>query len=75
MNDSPAAVADAAATDQDTPVTTVDVLANDALGDLPTTIVAFDAVSAQGGTVAAGAGNTFVYTPAVGTVLPASPPV
>ena len=26
--------------------------------------VAFDAVSAQGGTVAAGAGNTFVYTPA-----------
>ncbi len=50
VNDSPAAVADAAATDQDTPVTTVDVLANDALGDLPTTIVTFDAVSAQGGT-------------------------
>jgi Domain of unknown function (DUF4347)/Bacterial Ig domain/Bacterial cadherin-like domain len=64
VNDSPAAVADAAATDQDTPVTTGDVLANDVLGDQPSTIVTFDAASAQGGTVAAGAVNTFVYTPA-----------
>jgi hypothetical protein len=64
VNDSPAAVADAAATDQDTPVTTVDVLANDARGDLPSAIVTFDTVSAQGGSVVAGAGNTFVYTPA-----------
>jgi hypothetical protein len=64
VNDSPAAAADAAATDQDVAVTTGDVLANDALGDLPSSIVAFDAVSVRGGTVAAGAGNTFIYNPA-----------
>ncbi|MCL4800525.1 MAG: tandem-95 repeat protein [Burkholderiales bacterium] len=64
VNDTPLAAADAAATDQDTPVTTGDVLANDVLGDQPTAIVAFDAVSAQGGSVVLNAGNTFTYTPA-----------
>ena len=64
VNDTPAAVADAAATNENTPVTTGDVLFNDALGDQPTTIVAFDAVSAQGGAVVLGAGNAFTYTPA-----------
>ena len=64
VNDVPAAVADAAATNENTPVTTGDVLANDSLGDTPTTITAFDALSAQGGTVVLNAGNTFTYTPA-----------
>ena len=64
VNDVPAAVADAAATNENTPVTTGDVLANDSLGDTPTTITAFDALSARGGTVVLNAGNTFTYTPA-----------
>ena len=53
VNDVPLAAADAAATNENTSVTTVDVLLNDALGDQPTAIVAFDALSAQGGTVVA----------------------
>ena len=65
-NDIPLAAADAAATNENTTVTTTDVLVNDSLGDQPTTIVAFDAVSAQGGTVVLGASNTFTYTPAAG---------
>ncbi len=40
------------------------MLANDSLGDTPTTITAFDALSARGGTVVLNAGNTFTYTPA-----------
>jgi hypothetical protein len=66
VNDVPLAAPDAAATNENTAVTTADVLLNDALGDQPTAIAAFDAASAQGGTVAPGAGNTFLYTPAVG---------
>ena len=64
VNDSPVAVADAAATNENVAVTTGDVLLNDSLGDQPATIFAFDGSSAQGGAVAVGAGNTFVYTPA-----------
>ena len=64
VNDVPVAADDTAATNENTPVTTADVLLNDALGDQPTAIVAFDALSAQGGTVVLNAGNTFTYTPA-----------
>jgi parallel beta-helix repeat protein len=63
VNDTPAAVGDAAATNENIPVTSGNVLANDSLGDAPTTIVAFDALSVQGGTVVLGAG-AFTYTPA-----------
>ncbi|MFO1361254.1 MAG: Ig-like domain-containing protein [Burkholderiales bacterium] len=64
-NDTPLAAADAAATNENTAVVTGDVLANDALGDQPTTIVGFDAAQQrQGGTVAPGPGNASTYTSA-----------
>jgi hypothetical protein len=64
----PDAVADSAATVLDTSVTTSNVLANDDQGDAPARIVAFDALSAFGGTVAHNGDGTFTYTPASGFV-------
>jgi hypothetical protein len=60
----PDAVDDAYSTDEDTPVTTGNVLTNDDLGDTPTTITAFDATSANGGSVVNNGNGTFDYTPA-----------
>ena len=59
----PDAVDDAYSTEEDAPVTTGDVLANDDLGDEPTTITAFDSASTQGGTVSNNGNGTFDYTP------------
>ena len=55
---------DSASTAEDTAVTTGNVLTNDNLGDEPTTITAFDAASANGGTVVNNGDGTFTYTPA-----------
>ena len=62
----PDAVNDAAATSPGVAVTTGNVLANDDLGDTPTTITGFDATGTQGGSVAMGGNGTFTYTPAPG---------
>ena len=50
INDTPLAVDDNANTVEETLIG-VDVLANDDLGDIPTAIVSFDAISSQGGTI------------------------
>ena len=63
----PVANDDSATTDMDSPVT-VDVLANDDLGDQPTSITAFDAVTANGGTVVDNGDGTLTFTPAAGFV-------
>ncbi|MFB3103647.1 MAG: tandem-95 repeat protein, partial [Pseudomonadales bacterium] len=59
---SPIAVADSATTDEDTPVTTGNVLANDTLTD-HAYLSAFDAVSVSGGAVVDNGDGTFTYTP------------
>ena len=59
----PVALNDVATTDEDTLVTTGNVLANDSLND-NATITAFDAVSANGGTITDNGDGTFNYTPA-----------
>ena len=67
--DVPAATNDNGAgfsTNEDTGFTTASVLSNDNLGDTPTTITAFDAISTNGATVAYNNDGTFTYTPAVG---------
>ena len=64
VNDVPVAAADSYATNEDTAVTTGNVLTNDALGDPATTITAFDAASANGGLVVNNGDGTFTYTPA-----------
>jgi len=46
-----------------TPLVLTNVLANDDLGAGAGSITAFDAASTSGGTVVAGPGNTFTYTP------------
>lgn len=56
---------DAAITVEDTPVVTIDVLANDTLLD-NAVITGFDALSANGGTVVSNGDGTFTYTPAAG---------
>ncbi|MFB3103686.1 MAG: Ig-like domain-containing protein, partial [Pseudomonadales bacterium] len=58
----PVAIDDTASTDEDTPVTTGDVLSND-LRSNNAIISAFDAVSANGGTVVNNGDGTFTYTP------------
>ena len=63
----PAANDDSDSTHLNTPVT-ISVLANDDLGDEPTTITAFDATSANGGTVVDNGDGTLTYTPASGFV-------
>jgi len=62
----PDAANDTASTVRNTAVTTGNVLANDDPGDGPATVTAFDATSAQGGTVVYNANGTFTYTPATG---------
>ncbi len=47
---------------------TVAVLANDFLGDEPTTITAFDATSVEGGAVEDNGDGTLTYTPADGFI-------
>ena len=64
VNDVPAAAADSYSTHEDTAFTTGNVLTNDTLGDTPTTITAFDALSTNGGTVVNNGDGTFTYTPA-----------
>ena len=67
--DVPAATNDNGAgfsTNEDTGFTTASVLTNDNLGDTPTTITAFDAISTNGATVAYNNDGTFTYTPAAG---------
>ncbi|MGE0798665.1 MAG: Ig-like domain-containing protein [Lautropia sp.] len=64
VNDAPAAVDDTASTTEDTPVTTGNVLANDADVDdalMPSNITAF--TQAANGTVASNDDGTFTYTP------------
>ena len=60
----PVAADDAYVTNEDTVLITGDVLANDTLFD-HAAITSFDAVSAQGGTVADNGNGTFTYTPAL----------
>ena len=58
---------DSASTSEDTPVITGNVLLNDTDVDntlTPANISAFDATSANGGTVASNGDGTFTYTPA-----------
>ncbi len=66
-NSPPQAVDDTVTTDEDTPVTTGNVLANDTDPDGDTlTISGADSRSAQGGTVVNNGDGTFTYTPPVG---------
>lgn len=66
VNDQPVALADAYSTNEDTPVTTGNVLANDTDVDGDTlSVSAADSTSAQGGTVADNGNGTFDYTPAL----------
>ncbi|WP_143821121.1 retention module-containing protein, partial [Motiliproteus sp. MSK22-1] len=64
VNNDPSAVADSYSTQEDTPVTTGNVLSNDDLGDTPTTVVSYDNSSTNGGTVSYNNDGTFNYTPA-----------
>jgi hypothetical protein len=69
VNDAPVAADDSASTNKNTAVTTGNVLANDTDVDntlTPANISAFDATSANGGTVASNGDGTFTYTPASG---------
>ncbi len=64
VNDPPVAQPDSVTTDEDTAVTTGNVLANDSDPDGdPLAISGVDTVSAQGGTVADNGDGTFTYTP------------
>jgi hypothetical protein len=68
VNDAPVANADSAITNENTAVTTGNVLANDIDVDNPLTpayITAFDANSVNGGTVVNNGDGTFTYTPAL----------
>ncbi len=66
-NSPPQAVDDTVTTDEDTPVTTGNVLANDTDPDGDTlTISGADSRSAQGGTVVNNGDGTFTYTPPAG---------
>jgi hypothetical protein len=60
----PDAAGDIATTVKNTAVTTGNVLLNDDQGDAPATITAFDAVSANNGTIVNNGNGTFTYTPA-----------
>ncbi|MCF6237062.1 MAG: tandem-95 repeat protein, partial [Gammaproteobacteria bacterium] len=67
QNKAPVAVSDSATTDQDTAVTTGDVLANDTDADGDTlSIKSADSMSIEGGTVVDNGNGTFTYTPKVG---------
>ncbi|MCD8423463.1 Ig-like domain-containing protein, partial [Tenacibaculum finnmarkense] len=63
----PIAENDTASTLKDTPITTVNVLDNDAVLD-NATITSFDATSIKGGTVVTNGDGTFYYTPALGFI-------
>ncbi|RKZ45524.1 MAG: hypothetical protein DRQ41_00005, partial [Gammaproteobacteria bacterium] len=62
----PQAEDDSASTDENVPVTTVDVLLNDDKGDTPTTMIDFDETSINGGQVVYNDDGTFTYTPKPG---------
>ncbi|MFO0803383.1 MAG: Ig-like domain-containing protein [Gemmataceae bacterium] len=64
-NNLPVANADSATTGVDVPVQ-IFVLLNDDLGDEPTSITGFDAVSAEGGTIVDNMDGTLTYTPPSG---------
>ena len=66
----PTVTDDSVTTEVDTPVTTVDLLANDTLPANGETfaISAFDAASVSGGTVTDNGDNTMTYTPASGYI-------
>ena len=65
VNDPPVAEADTASTNEDTAVTSGNVLANDTDADGDTlSVSAADATSAQGGSVVNNNNGTFTYTPA-----------
>ncbi|MCU9849246.1 cadherin domain-containing protein [Defluviimonas sp. WL0024] len=64
----PDPVRDAVSTTPDTPAVISDVLANDDPGDWPASVTGFDSVSSAGGTVIAGANNSFSYTPPAGFI-------
>ncbi|HHS83538.1 MAG TPA: tandem-95 repeat protein, partial [Gammaproteobacteria bacterium] len=69
VNNPPVAMADAVTTQQDTSVTTGDVLANDSDPDGDSvTVSGVDSQSAQGGIVVDNGDGTFTYTPASGYV-------
>lgn len=64
INDAPVANNDSASTDEDTPVTTGNVLANDTDADGDTlSVSAADSISTNGGTVVDNGDGTFDYTP------------
>lgn len=66
VNDDPVALADSYSTNEDTPVTTGDVLTNDTDADGDTlSVSAADSTSANGGTVVDNGDGTFDYTPAL----------
>ena len=62
----PDAVGDAVSTEIGVAVTTGNVLVNDDQGNAPATITAFNANTANGGTVVNNGNATFTYTPAAG---------
>ena len=65
LNDTPLAEPDPNSTMEDTLVSSsVSVLDNDALGDLPTTVTSYDLFSVQGGTVFMDPDGNYTYTPA-----------
>jgi glucose/arabinose dehydrogenase len=68
VNQSPEAVADETTTLENTAVviTATELLSNDNLGDVPTTLTAVDAVSLQGGTITPNGADSYIYTPADG---------
>ena len=69
VNNPPVAMDDSATTQQNTPVTTGDVLANDSDPDGDSvTVSGVDSQSAQGGAVVDNGDGTFTYTPANGYV-------
>ncbi len=67
VNDAPVANNDSDSTTEDTAITTVNVLSNDTdidVGDI-LSVFAFDAASANAGTVVSNNDGTFLYTPAL----------
>jgi len=63
-NQQPNAVDDNYSTDEETPLSNVNVLANDNLGDEPTEVTGYDGTGSNGGTVVITAGGTLTFTPA-----------
>ncbi len=66
QNLTPNAQDDSYSTDQDTQLSGVNVLDNDDEGDAPATVTAFDATSANGGSVNIASGGGLSYDPPAG---------